>query len=122
MEVLKKVVIFITILIAIKFGILALLYGQILTSIVAFIINTHYTGKLIDYNAIEQSKDILPAIGIAMVSGALIYSFDTFIIHDFNDIFRIIIGGILGILSYVLFAYVLKFDSLTNIKSLILKR
>ena len=99
-----------------------MLYGQILTSIVAFIINTHYTGKLIDYNAIEQSKDILPAIGIAMVSGALIYSFDTFIIHDFNDIFRIIIGGILGILSYVLFAYVLKFDSLTNIKSLILKR
>ncbi len=122
LEVIKKVVIIITILIAIKFGILALLYGQILTSIVAFIINTHYTGKLIDYNAIEQSKDILPAIGIAMVSGALIYSFDTFIIHDFNDIFRIIIGGILGILSYVLFAYVLKFDSLTNIKSLILKR
>lgn len=122
LEIYKKVVIIITILIAVKFGILALLYGQIVTSIVAFLINTHYTGKLIDYNAIEQSKDILPAIGIALVSGAFIYLLDNFIIHDFNDIFRIIISGILGLFSYLLFAYILKFDSLTNIKSLILKR
>ncbi len=122
LELIKKIVIVITILVAIKFGILALLYGQIFTSVIAFIINTHYTGKLINYNALEQSKDILPAIGISLISGLIIYLQDQYLIFDYIDIVRIILGGTVGVSTYLFLAYILKFNSLKNIKSLILKR
>ena len=119
LEVLKKIIIVLTILVAIKYGIIGLLYGQVITSIIAFIINSHYTGRLIDYNALEQLKDVFPAIIIATIAGATVLIFDLFYLSGMLDLLRIMIGILVGFLIYISLAYILKINSLKDIKTLL---
>src|SRR5690606_39371487 len=42
------------------FGIFALLYFQVLNSVISYFINTYYTGIFIDYPSMKQLKDVLP--------------------------------------------------------------
>src|SRR5690606_34613890 len=89
LEIIKKVIIVIAIIIALQFWILALLYCQVIISIVAYFINSHYSGKFINYPAYQQIKDILPILILAAFSGLLIYSFDYFIFEKAIDFVRI---------------------------------
>ncbi|MGM0933373.1 MAG: lipopolysaccharide biosynthesis protein [Bacteroidota bacterium] len=123
LEVIKKIIIVITIVFAIQFGIMALLFGQIFTSIMAFFINTHYTGKFINYSAWQQSKDIIPIILLSVFSGVVIFILDYYLkIYNQLDIIRILGGSIVGLLVYLPLAKMLKFNSLNDIKKLLIKK
>jgi teichuronic acid exporter len=123
LEVLKKIIIALTIVIALQFGITALLYGQIFTSIVAFFINSYYTGKFINYTSWQQSRDIAPIITLAAFSGIVIYFLDFHLkLQTELDIIRILGGSIAGLLVYLPVAHLLGFNSLNDIKKLILKK
>ncbi len=123
LEVIKKIIIVITIVLALQFGILALLYGQVFTSIMAFFVNTHYTGKYINYTAWEQSKDIIPILLLAVISGAVIFILDHYLkIYGQIDFIRILGGSLVGLMVYLAFAKILRFNSLNDIKKLIIKR
>src|SRR5699024_10001617 len=52
LEIIKKIMVVVIIVITIQFGIMGLIWGQLVTSILAFFINTHYTGRFLKYNAI----------------------------------------------------------------------
>src|SRR5690606_25748768 len=54
LEIWKKVLIVATLLITYRFGIIGIVWGQVLNSVVAFFINTYYTGKIIHYGSWEQ--------------------------------------------------------------------
>ena len=122
LEVIKKVIIVIAIIIAIPYGILALLYGQVVLSIIAFVINTHYTGKFINYTTKQQAKDIIPIIILAFLSGVLVLLLDFFSLNNFIDIVRIGIGGTLGLCIYLAAAFFLKFSSFFEAKKLIFRQ
>lgn len=122
LEVIKKVIIVVTIFITIRFGIIALLYGQVFISILAFIVNSRYTGKFINYTAIQQIKDVLPIIFLAVFVGAVIYLLDYFRFLSEVDIIRIISGGLLGTIIYLTIAYLLKFGSFFEAKKLLFKK
>ncbi len=123
LEVIKKIIIVLTIVFTLQFGIMALLYGQIFISIIAFIINTHYTGKFINYTAWQQLKDIMPIILLAVFSGAVIIVLDYYLkLHFLQDIIRILGGSIVGLLVYLALAQILRFNSLNDIKKLIIKK
>ncbi|MFD1096358.1 lipopolysaccharide biosynthesis protein [Salegentibacter chungangensis] len=121
LEVVKKVVILITLVITIPFGIIALLYGQVAISVIAFFINAHYTGRYIKYTALQQLVDVLPSILLALVAGSIVYSVDSFGLMEQADILRIIISGLSGLLFYILMAYVLKFNSFLELSQLLRK-
>ncbi|MBZ9729095.1 lipopolysaccharide biosynthesis protein [Salegentibacter sp. JZCK2] len=122
LEVIKKILIVIIILLAIPFGILALLYGQVIISLLAFFINAHYTKKFIGYSGWQQIRDIFPIILIACFSGLIVFFVDQFGLLNEVDLLRIIVGGIVGILTYIGFAFVFRFNSLPELYKLILKR
>ena len=106
LEIIKKIIISISIFIAIKFGIYGLLYSQALLSFIFFFLNSYNTQKFIDYSWWEQTKDIVPIILAAVLAGLFIFGMDQYlIIYDLVDIFRIIIGISLGVLSYSLIIY-----------------
>lgn len=50
-------------------GITAIIYGQVLASLVAYFINAHYTGVLFDYPITEQVRDFLPSLGLSVAMG-----------------------------------------------------
>ena len=121
LELVKKVIIVITLAVTIPFGIFALLYGQVVISAIAFFINAHYTGRYINYSALEQLKDISPILLVGIISGGLTYYINLNLDVQ-QDIWRIIIGGGCGLLLYLLSAYLLKFNSLFELNKLLLKR
>ena len=67
LEVLKKTLILINILITYRYGIQEMIYGMVVTSIIGLCVNTFYTKKFIDYSLYQQLKDLIPMICIALV-------------------------------------------------------
>lgn len=122
LEVLKKVMITLVIIIAIKFGIYGLLYGGLILSILGFFVNTHFSGRYLNYTAWQQLKDLIPMIVLSIVAGGIVYLADQFFLgYRLHDFFRLAIGGVLGITLYVGLTHIFKIDSLIEL-ILIIKR
>lgn len=124
LEIYKKAITTIGIICAVPFGIYGLVYLQIITSILAFGINTLYSGKMIGYPGIEQLKDISPLILIALIIGGILYPIYIFVIKDYHlyDLASILILGIAYWFCYLMVSYLLKISALFEFKKLILKR
>ncbi len=73
LEIIKKVLVTIAIVITWRWGITAMIYGQIATSIIGYYMNSYYTGKLLSYPLMEQVKDFFPSLGLASVMGMGVY-------------------------------------------------
>ncbi|RKS50616.1 O-antigen/teichoic acid export membrane protein [Gillisia mitskevichiae] len=122
LEVFKKILIIITLLVTIPLGIIAMLYGQVVISIIAFFINAHYTGKFINYTALQQLKDVFPIVLLSLVMGLFIYLLDYYGLGNNLDILRIMVGGVVGLSIYIFAAYRFKFDSFQELIKLIIKK
>jgi O-antigen/teichoic acid export membrane protein len=69
LEIMKKVLIVINIAVTWRYGIAAMVYGMIITSIISYYLNSYYVGILIDYPAWEQLRDLIPYLILAGVMG-----------------------------------------------------
>ncbi len=67
LEVIKKVLGVAMLCVTVPLGLEAMCYGNIVNSIIALAINTHYTGKLLDLGFFTQMKDILPSLLLSLV-------------------------------------------------------
>ena len=116
LEIIKKVVITVVIVISFQYGIYGLLYGSVFSSLLLFFVNSHYSGKFLNYNAWAQTKDLLPSIILSLFIGGGVYWLDTFSHQLLNyDVLRLIIFSLAGALVYTFLAYVLKMDALNEI-------
>ncbi|AMC10866.1 capsule biosynthesis protein CapK [Lutibacter profundi] len=122
LEVIKKTITIIVIVIAFQFGIYGLLYGSVLVSLLAFFVNTYYSGKFINYSTFEQVKDILPILALALITGILVYGIDYAVIKLFKyDLVRLLIGGFMAFVFYIPLSYLFKLNSLTELINIIKK-
>lgn len=122
LEMVKKVIVIVVILITIQFGIYGLLWGQIFLSIAAFFINTYFTGKYLNYTSWEQALDLIPTIGIAFFAGAIMLLLDYFVISHLSDFLRIFICSSIGTILYLGFAKIIKEDSLGEVIAIIKRK
>ena len=74
LEVLKKILIVIAIVVTYRWGIIAMIYGQIVTSCLAYFLNTYYTGKMLNYPITEQIQDLMPSLVLAGIMGLGVYA------------------------------------------------
>ena len=122
LEIIKKIMIVVVIAVTLQFGIYGLLYGGLFISVIAFFINTHYTGKFLKYTAWQQIKDLIPIIFMAFIVSVIVYFEDAWLKEVISyDLIRLIIGGLLGGGLYLFLAYIFKMTSLLELKN-ILKR
>ncbi|MCF6142095.1 lipopolysaccharide biosynthesis protein [Flavobacterium sp. K77] len=113
LEIVKKILTVVIILISFQFGIYGLLYGSVVGSVLCFFINTHYSGRFLKYSAWEQTKDILPIIAVSVLAGAVTLAADLFLNnYYFIDFFRLVFGSILGVLVFTAAAFLFKLGSL----------
>jgi len=123
LEVIKKLIVIVMVLISFQFGIFGLLVGSTVTSTLAFFINTYYSGKFINYKALEQFKDLFPILLISVFTGFIIYTLDTSISANYlNDFFRIILQSSFGIILFVILSMLFKVSSFNELKIIIFKR
>ncbi len=73
LEIIKKVLAVPVIVIAIFWGIKAMILGMIFLSLIAYYLNSYWSGRLIGYSFLEQIKDVLPSFMIAAVMSAVVF-------------------------------------------------
>jgi len=70
LEVIKKVLIVIVLAVTWRWGIQAIIAGQIVVSMVAYYLNTFYDGRILGYGLGPQVRDLLRYLGAAGAMGA----------------------------------------------------
>lgn len=108
LEILKKVAGILALLVTMKISVMAMAYSLLFTSIVNQIINSWPNKKLLNYGYIEQLRDILPSIILAVFMGCCIIFFDRF---GLPDIVIIVIKVIVGAVIYIGGSVLFKFES-----------
>lgn len=116
LEILKKILGITVLCITAPFGLVVMCYGQILNSLVALVINTFYTGKLIHIGLFKQINDLFPTIILCLIMYALILSITYFIEGNFM---KLCIGLIIGIIFYSSAGYIFRFTELKELLTLI---
>lgn len=82
----------------IPLGLIAMCWGSLVSSIICLIINTHYTGKLIQVGFLTQMRDLIPTLIYSLSMGAVVW-FTVFLLP--NDILRLSIGIPVGIIYFL---------------------
>jgi O-antigen/teichoic acid export membrane protein len=81
LEVVKKLVFIVSVLIGFQYGIYGLVWSNVVSSILALIINSYYSGRFLNYSTINQLSDLFPTIfviGFALLFTSLINLFITY--------------------------------------------
>ncbi len=115
LEVIKKILGVSMLCITVPLGLEAMCYGNIVNSIIALIINTHYTGKLINLGFFEQLKDIWPSLilSVIMFVGCKLLS-----TAMGNGILSLTISIAAGVIIYAGGAYLFKFKEFELLKNI----
>ncbi len=116
LEIIKKCVGIVVLVVSIPFGLLFMCWIRILSSFIALFINTYYTGKLIHVGFLTQMRDLLPSLATSLSMFGI--SFLT--TKLFTQVWlQLIVATIVGVIFYIGMAYVLKYKELSYLKSII---
>lgn len=122
LEIEKKVVGMILLFSTMWFGVMAMAYSMLVSSIFSQLINAGPNKKLLDYGYLAQIKDMLPSIFLSLVMGVCIYPIKFIPVNNFVIL---MVQVILGAAIYVVGSKMLKlesFDYILNIVKPVLKR
>lgn len=108
LEIIKKVVGIIALAISVPISVMAMGYSLLFTSLASQIINSWPNKKLLNYGYLEQLKDILPGILLAVAMGCCIYPIQWL---DLPDIVTLLIQVPLGAAIYIAGSIVFKLES-----------
>ena len=119
LEVIKKILGVAVLCVTAPFGLMVMCYGQIFSSLVSLVINTYYTGKLINVGFVRQMRDLLPTTILCLIMFTLILLVNHFI---GNDVVELCTGIVVGVVFYSLSSRVFKFSELDELLSLIKRK
>lgn len=116
LEIIKKVQGVIILCITVPLGIVAMCYGQIVSSIISLIWNTYYTKKLIGYGYWAQMRDLLPILIHSLIMWALVL----LIVNLMPTLWlKLIIGVLTGMIYYITGAYIMKFPEMDELLTIL---
>ena len=118
LEIITKTILVINIFITWRWGITAIIWGQMVTVFVSYVIGSHYVWKLIGYSIWQQLKDISVYFGISAAMYIIVVLISYLI--D-NSTLALIIMTVTGTIFYILMAYILKLEEIVEAKKIMLK-
>ncbi len=74
LEIIKKIMIVVNIAITWRWGISAMIWGMVVTSLIGYYLNCYYTGDLIRYPLGEQARDQLPYFIASALMGLAVHA------------------------------------------------
>ena len=72
-EIVQKILCVAVLFITIPRGILVMCFGSVAVAVLSLLINTYYTGKLINVGFVSQMKDLLPSLSLSLVMGFVVW-------------------------------------------------
>ncbi len=123
LEIIKKSLTLIGIFIAYPFGIMALIWSQVILNVISFFINSYYSGRFINYSVWSQLRDISSIFVVGTLAGLGGWTVLEFVRNpELLDWIHLIFGGLLGISIYFLISWKAQTQPFMDFKNLILKK
>ena len=98
LEIIKKIIGVIPILLGIFVGIYSMLITSVFTGMISYYLNAYYTSPLLDYGIKEQVKDILPSFGVAFAMAVPVFAMSFIPLNPFILLpLQIVAGAIITI-------------------------
>lgn len=116
LEIIKKVVGITALLITMNISVMAMAYSLLVTSVLSQIINSWPNRKLLNYSYIEQLKDILPGILLAVFMGLCVYCVSFL---KLPDAVTLLIQVVLGAGIYIIGSKVFHLESYAYVLNMI---
>lgn len=103
LEILKKMVAIVPIVLGVVYGIEYMLWGSVFTSFIAYFLNSYYSARLIDYPTSQQIKDILPTFSISFIVAAAMWGLSFLPISIYLLLLlQCVLGGMIAVFIYEL--------------------
>lgn len=108
LEILKKIVGMILLFATMWFGVMAMAYSLLVSTVTSMFINSLPNKDLLDYSFREQMLDVLPAVVLAIAMGIAV----SFIkLLNYGNILTLLIQVLLGVFIYIIGSKLFKLDS-----------
>ena len=118
LEIIKKIVGMVLLLSTMWFGTMAMAYSLLVSGLISQVINSWPNKKLLNYGYLEQLKDIIPAILLALLMGVLVFGLS---FCGLPDGLTLCIQVFAGAFIYISGARLFKFESFDYLLSIIRK-
>lgn len=112
LEIIKKIIGIVSLLISIPFGVIAMVVMKIITGIISSFINSFPNKRLLNYSYKNQIIDILPSLVISLIMGVILILFDNiFSTISMNIIIRLFLDFTVGVFVYLILSVISKNSS-----------
>lgn len=120
LEIVKKIVLLLILVVSYQYGVIGILIGQVLNSLIIYIPNSFFSNRLIGYGVKEQVRDFLPYLLLSItIAGGVWLLRNWFMLPPWLEL--IIYGSTCAIL-YLLGAYFLKLKAYTYFNVIFLNK
>ena len=108
LEIIKKVIGVIVLLISMRYGVMAIAISAIFTEITSAFINSYPNTKLIKYSYFEQIKDVMPSLLLSLFMGSVVLQLNKLSINVF---FILCLQIFTGVIIYLFGSIIFKIES-----------
>ena len=120
LEIFERLLMILILFFSINYGIVGILIGDIILSIIVLFMHTFFSKSLINYSTLEQIIDFLPQLFLASAIAVVVH----FLIFwlEWNMLLETLVIGLFSIIFYILLAWVFKLDALNFIQRALSKK
>ncbi|WP_262966584.1 lipopolysaccharide biosynthesis protein [Methylobacter psychrophilus] len=119
-EIVKKVIGIIAIVVASFYGILAIAWSQVVVGVLCFLINAHYTKVFLDYSAWKQTRDLLPYLTVSILMTLVIWPIHIYLTLHPSAELGLMIGA--GALFYLLACRLFRLEAFNELWTILILR
>ncbi|SFF46380.1 MOP flippase family protein [Sunxiuqinia elliptica] len=120
LEIIKKTLAIPTIVIGIFFGIKLMIAGMMVNTLIAYYLNSFWSGKMIGYSFRQQVKDIFPSLLLALIMAATVFILGNFLV--LAPITKLIVQVLFGIVFIFAVGEISRFNDYIYLKSLVFEK
>ncbi|CAG0977088.1 Teichuronic acid biosynthesis protein TuaB [Methanosarcinales archaeon] len=120
LEILKKISIVLILFVSVQYGVIGILIGQIIGSVLAYLPNSYFSNELIGYSVREQIGDFLPGLVLSGAIAVMVYVAVS--VSTLPALAELIVFGIAATMLYLLGARALKLQAFTMTLQMVKER
>lgn len=116
LEVIKKIIAVVLLCITLPMGLKAMCMGEVLLSIISLVINTYYTGQILNLGFFSQIKDILPSLILSLILFGVCKFISSYV---GMGILSLVISTSAGIVLYFGLAFLVRLKELELLRGIV---
>jgi teichuronic acid exporter len=120
LEIIKKMLVVLNIVITCRWGIMAMITGQIITSFISYYLNAYYNKALLNYSVWEQVRDLYPYLMNALLMGGLVYAMTYLPVA--SQVLLLLCQTVAGGVVYLLLCRIFRFSAYMDLQRMVISR